>query len=74
MARTCRKRVIQPYHLELAIKRVERAPVYKLSRRKKEANEVGFLGEVLFEEFLKKNNIKFSDERISTKHDFIPNQ
>lgn len=73
MAQTYRKKVIQPYHLELAIKRVEKAPIYKLSHRKKEANEVGFLGEILFEEFLKQNNIKFSDERISTKYDYIIN-
>ena len=44
-----------------------------MSHRKEEGNQVGCLGEVVFESLLKNKGIAFIDDRQSTKHDYIVN-
>lgn len=73
MAKTYRRKYIKKHHWDSAQYRVNNSPVYKLSHRKEEANEVGFIGEIIFEEFLNDNGVIYSDERSSTKHDYIIN-
>ena len=73
MANSYNRVLLKDHHWELANKRVESSKVYKLSHRGEEANQVGFLGEIVFEEFLKKNGIKFIDDRIKTTHDYVIN-
>ena len=68
-----RRMAINQQYWDSAQERVDNSPVYKLSHRKREANQVGFLGEVMFEAFLKHNDIIFSDERSSTRYDYIVN-
>jgi len=71
MAKTYRQVILNTTHLDAASKRVEKSKIFKYSHRKREANQVGYLGEVVFEEFLKKNKIKFIDDRQKTTHDYF---
>ena len=56
-------------HWNAAQERVNTSPVYKNSHRKEQANEVGFLGEVVIEEWMRCNNLSYSDKRHSTELD-----
>ncbi|CAN0508260.1 unnamed protein product, partial [Discosporangium mesarthrocarpum] len=49
---------------------LENTPVFENSHRKEAANEVGCLGEVVFEAFLNHHGINYSDERNLTSHDY----
>ena len=60
-------------HWTTASQRVLEIPIYKGSHRGIKANQVGSLGEVVFEEFLKMNQIKFTDQRNLTTHDYLIN-
>tara|TARA_X000000950_G_C13886996_1_gene649278 strand:+ start:1034 stop:1606 length:573 start_codon:yes stop_codon:yes gene_type:complete len=60
-------------HWESAIKRAENLKIFTNSHRKKEANEVGCLGEVVLEEFFRKHCIKYKDDRDKTTHDYLIN-
>ena len=73
MADTYRKKVLEERHWTLASERVESSPIYENSHRAKSANQVGFLGEVVMEEFFRENDINFSDQRINTTHDYLIN-
>jgi hypothetical protein len=55
----------------LAEQRVASAPIYEGSHRKKQANEVGFLVEVLAEEWFVSNGILFDDHRETTQEDYF---
>ena len=61
-------------HWSIASKRVLEIPIYKGSHRGLNANQVGSLGEVVFEEFLELNKIRFSDQRNLTTHDYLINK
>ena len=73
MAKTFLKVHLNYKHWERANLRVKNTKIYENSYRKIEANEVSFLGEVVFEDFLNKNSVLFKDDRISTKHDYTIN-
>ena len=73
MASTYKKKLINENHYSIANYRIENAPIYKNSHRKKDANQVGFLGEVILEEFLIENKVNFSDCRNETTHDYLIN-
>ena len=73
MALTYIKVELSTNHWESAIKRVEKLKIFTKSHRKKEGNEVGCLGEVVLEEFFKKHNIKYKDDRDKTTHDYLIN-
>ena len=61
-------------HWSIASRRALDIPIYKGSHRGFNANQVGSLGEVVFEEFLKFKKIKFSDQRNLTTHDYLINE
>lgn len=46
-------------------------PTWRLSYRGADANDVGVLGEVVVENWLRNNNIEFIDERNETTHDYV---
>ena len=54
--------------------RVSASRIFDNSHRGKQANEVGYLGEIIFEDFLRKHQIEFTDQREETTHDYIINQ
>jgi len=56
-------------HYKLAKELLISRPIYAKSHRKNEANQVGFLGEVILLEFFKSNKI-FVKEIFETTHDF----
>jgi hypothetical protein len=51
--------------------RAKSLPIWRLSYRGAEANEVGVLGEVVVEHWLKSHNIEFIDNRNKTTHDYL---
>lgn len=53
-----------------AADRASKQKVFKGSHRQRAANEVGCLGEVLAEIWLRQNGIFFEDERDETTHDY----
>ena len=73
MADTYLRKVLEERHWILASERVDNSPIYENSHRKKSANQVGFLGEVVIEEFFRENGVNFSDEREKTTHDYLIN-
>ncbi|MDQ7968702.1 MAG: hypothetical protein REI95_03575, partial [Oxalicibacterium faecigallinarum] len=54
--------------------KVKELPIYEKSHRKQQANEVGVLGEVIAEYWLKEEKVNFLDETHCTTHDyrFVP--
>lgn len=70
MAKNYKQVTLNSSHWDAAYDRVENSKIFKNSHRKKEANQVGYLGEVVFEEFLKNNTINFIDDRKETTHDY----
>ena len=70
MAKTYKPVILNSNHWDAASERVEKSKIFKNSHRKKEANQVGYLGEVVFEAFLKYNQINFIDDRKKTTHDY----
>lgn len=55
---------------EAAEERVKGAPVYERSHRKEQANQVGFLGEVVAEAWFRRSGIEFEDCRDCTDIDY----
>ncbi len=74
MADTYIQVILNSSHWDKASQRVKSSRIFENSHRKNEANQVGYLGEVIFEEFLKNKNIIFKDERDKTTHDYIINE
>lgn len=73
MARTFIKMTLSKEHWNLASERVESSKIFHNSHRKKEANQVGFLGEVVLEDFFTSRGVKFVDDRDKTTHDYLIN-
>lgn len=69
MTASYRKIRINEKHFQDAAKIIENAPIYKNSHRKENANQVGFLGEIVFEDFLETAGIEFSKDK-KTTHDY----
>lgn len=70
MANSFKCVTVTPALLETAFERAKLQPIYEYSHRKKEANIVGCLGEVVFEKFLAHFGIEFEDCRHGTEHDY----
>lgn len=62
---------LKDVHYRETLARLENAKVFEKSHRKEAANEVGFLGEVVAESWLKKHNIGYRDDRGLTTHDYV---
>jgi hypothetical protein len=71
MANTYQHTYLTPEILAFALTRAKSLPVFKGSHRKLQANIVGSIGEVVFEQFLERNLVPFEDCRDSTKHDYL---
>jgi len=71
VATSYRQVILNNSHWDEASERVENSKIFSNSHRKKEANQVGCLGEVVLEEFLENNKIKFIDDRKKTTHDYV---
>lgn len=71
MAETYREVPLDENLLGAALSRAEGLPVFEGSHRQLQANIVGSIGEVVFENFLSRNNIPFEDRRESTDLDYI---
>lgn len=54
-----------------ALARANSLPVFERSHRKLQANVVGCIGEIVFEHFLKWNQVPFEDHRESTQRDYM---
>lgn len=53
--------------------RAEKLPIYFNSHRKEQANKIGCLGEVVAEEWMKRNKITFKSALEETTHDYLIN-
>ena len=71
--KTYRQVILNNTHWEEATKRVNRSKIFNGSHRKKEGTQVGYLGEVVFEEFLKQSEVDFVNETHKTTHDYLVN-
>lgn len=58
---------------EEAERRAKAQPIHNKSHRKDKANNVGCLGEVIAEHWMRKNNISFTPTLNETTHDYIIN-
>jgi len=65
---------LNDYFWDTAIERVKESPIYDGSHRGKQANEVGFLGEIVAEAWFNKHRLLFQDDRSKTTHDYILNK
>lgn len=59
--------------MEMATQRAKTLPIFDNSHRKLEANIIGCIGEILFEQFLKADGVHFEDMRDNTDMDYIVN-
>ena len=57
--------------LEEARERLKTIPVKKKSHRKEEGNEVGCIGEIVVELWLKKHGISYQSQLNKTSHDYL---
>lgn len=71
MAETYQQVSLTSEILRPALARAESLPVVKGSHRKLQANIVGSIGEIVFEQFLKRNGVPFEDRRESTRHAYL---
>lgn len=71
MADTYRRMTLEAELLEAAINRAEDLPVLSNSYRREQANLVGCIGEVVFEQFLSHHQIEFKDVTRSTRRDYV---
>lgn len=71
MAKTYREVSLDNMILAAALERAKSLPVFENSHRQLQANIVGSIGEIVFEQFLKRHCIPFEDHRESTRHDYI---
>ncbi|QFU21270.1 hypothetical protein FM038_003325 [Shewanella eurypsychrophilus] len=56
--------------LNMAQTQLAKTPIWKGSHRGADANQVGVLGELIVEQWLKDNGISFFDDRKATTHDY----
>lgn len=66
-----RRLVLSKELIDLALDRAGSLPVFDYSHRKEQANLVGCIGEVVFEAFLRRHEIEFRDETVSTRRDYL---
>ncbi len=66
------KNIAEEIYVE-AQKRADALPVFDYSHRAREANQVGCLGEIIAECWMKKNGIKYIPQLEATTHDYIVN-
>lgn len=71
MGLTLRRILLTTELLEAARVRADALPIFQNSHRKEQANLVGCIGEIVFENFLSRNNIPFEDCRDTTTHDYL---
>lgn len=71
MANTYREVRLDKISLGAALERANSLPVFENSHRQLQANIVGSIGEIVFEQFLESHSIPFEDHRESTRHDYI---
>lgn len=71
MAKTYREVPLDKMILGAALERAKSLPVFENSHRQLQANVVGSIGEIVFEEFLERHYIPFEDHRDSTRHDYV---
>ena len=62
------------HHGEMAEERVNNSKIFENSHRKREANQVGFLGEVVLEQFFTNEKIEFVNHTHETTHDYFIKQ
>ena len=62
---------LHDYFWDEASQRVAAGNIYERSHRGEEANEVGFLGEVVAEKWFQRHDIHFKDMRTKTTHDYL---
>jgi len=65
---------LNDYFWDATIERVKESPIYDGSHRGKQANEVGFLGEIVAESWFNKHGLLFQDDRSKTTQDYILNK
>ena len=65
------KCILRNEHYKTTRELVSAAPIYEGSHRKLQANEVGFLGEVVAMQWLRRSGIAFEDRRELTTHDLL---
>ena len=73
MAKSYRKRELTKEILQEAEERANSLPIFKGSHRKRQANVVGCIGEIVFEKFLQEKKIPYTDHRDSTERDYLVN-
>jgi hypothetical protein len=71
MTDTYRKILLTDEIRGAALARAKSLPVFEGSHRKLQANIVGCIGEIVFEQFLKRNHVLFEDHRESTQRDYM---
>jgi hypothetical protein len=64
----------EEWHYIEAQRRAEKVGVLSGSHRKMDANQVGCLGEVMFEQYLKDHSISFKSHLKETSHDYLVGQ
>jgi hypothetical protein len=67
------KNIPEEIYLE-AESRAAKLPIFANSHRKRNANEIGCLGEVIAEQWMRKNNINFTINLEETTHDYLVNK
>ena len=74
MADTYRRIKLNEHHWKLTEERVNNSKIFENSHRKLEANQVGFLGEIVLEQFFTNEKIKFVNQTHETTHDYLIKQ
>jgi hypothetical protein len=69
-----RKEILNNKYWDKTLERVKKSPIYERSHRGSDANQVGFLGEIVIENFLEESGVAFKDDRDATTHDYIINK
>lgn len=71
---TYKRRILNESYWEKTLDRVASSPIYAHSHRGSDANQVGFLGEIVIEKYLEENGVAFLDDRVKTTHDYVINK
>ena len=74
MADTYRRIKLNEHHWKLTEERVNDSKIFENSHRKLEANQVGFLGEIVLEQFFTNEKIEFVNQTHETTHDYLIKQ
>ena len=74
LAKTYKRRILNENYWRKTLDRVGGSPIYEYSHRGSNANQVGFLGEIVVEKYLEENGVIFLDDRVKTTHDYVINK